>query len=64
MEKTYVTKAEFLNRRAWIKPGQLTQWLFRRETNGLSEFTRKIGKTVFIDEPGFDQWIDQYGKQA
>jgi hypothetical protein len=64
MEKRYIAKREFLNRRVDIKPGQLTKWLFHRETNGLSEFTRKIGKTIFISEPGFDEWIDQYGKQV
>jgi hypothetical protein len=62
--QNFIPKQEFLDRRPYIKPGQMTKWLFHRNQNGLGQYVRKIGKVLFISEPGFDQWIDQYGKQA
>lgn len=64
MPSGYIAKREFLDRRKDIKEGQLTRWLFHRDTNGLGQYVRKIGKVIFISEPGFEEWIDQFGQQA
>jgi hypothetical protein len=61
---SWITKQEFIKRHPYIKEGQLTRWLFHRDKNGLGQYVRKVGKVIFISEPGFDEWIDQYGKQA
>ena len=37
---------------------QLRGLLFRREQNGLDKCTRKIGKFLYLNSPGFLNWIE------
>lgn len=36
---------------------QLRWLLLHRKSNGLSQYVRKIGKPLYINVPGFLQWI-------
>ena len=39
---------------------QMRGLLFNRKKNGLNEHTRKIGKFLYLNSPGFLSWIEHY----
>lgn len=39
---------------------QLRGLLFNRKHNGLDAHTRKIGKFLYLNSPGFLSWIEDY----
>jgi len=51
--------APFLERNKQLSEPQLRHLLNNRKTNGLNKHTRKIGRTVYISESGFLQWIKE-----
>ncbi len=47
-----------------VKLGGLRAWLFRRNTNGLAEHVRMLGRKLVIDEAGFLRWLDAHGRRG
>jgi len=53
----WIKLSDFLVQYPQFTNQQMRWLLLHRETNGLSEHTRKIGKPIYIHVPGFLQWI-------
>ena len=47
----------FLKNHPQFSEQQMRWLLLHREINGLSQYTRKIGKPLYIYVPGFLEWI-------
>ena len=54
---------DFLNNYPQFSEHQMRWLLMRRQENGLSECTRKIGKPLYINVPGFLKWIEGYSER-
>ena len=50
----------FLKKHEQFEESQMRGLLFNRKHNGLEDHTRKIGKFIYINEPGFLNWIENY----
>lgn len=50
----------FLEDNPQFSKTQLRGLLFNRKHNGLDEHTRKIGKFIYLNSPGFLIWIENY----
>ena len=50
----------FLKENKQFEEAQMRGLLFKREQNGLDEHTRKIGKFLYLNSPGFLSWIENY----
>lgn len=53
----WMKKSDFLKEYPQFTNQQMNWLLLNRETNGLAEHIRKIGKPIYIHVPGFVQWI-------
>lgn len=57
---TLLTRAELVDRVAWLSPGQLRHLLNHREQNGLAESGAivRLGRALRIDLDRFGKWLD------
>lgn len=51
---------EFVKKNPQFTVQQMRGLLFKREQNGLDEHTRKIGKFLYLNSPGYLNWIENY----
>jgi len=54
---------EFLEANPQFSEVQMRGLLLRREQNGLSEATRKIGKPIYISQSRFTSWLENYSNR-
>ena len=54
---TILSLVEFTDKQ--VTENQLRWWLRSKETNGLVEHTRTIGRKIYINKIGFMEWFDQ-----
>ena len=54
---------EFLDNNPQFTEVQMRGLLLRREQNGLSEATRKVGKPLYISQSRFTSWLENYSNR-
>ncbi len=54
---TIPSLVEFTNKQ--VTENQLRWWLRSKQSNGLGEYTRTIGRKIYINKTGFMKWFDQ-----
>ena len=60
-EHKYITMEELMkNPRYPFTMGQLRSFALKRDENGLSRATRKIGKRLYFRTDLFDEWIESH----
>jgi len=54
----YESIKQISTRHPGFTPDAIRGLVFRKDSNGLSPYIRKVGRRVLIDGIGFDAWID------
>lgn len=58
IQRTLLRVPQFAAKHHGFSVGTLRWWLYFRESNGLSRAVVKVGRSLYIDEEKFFQWID------
>lgn len=63
-EKSFKTVKTLAQKYPEHSESSIRYFLFHRDSNGLAEHVRKLGRKILICEQGWLSWIDSNGGQA